>query len=194
MSHPRHRHFSGLSCVFVNPRIVDKMTDIPIFSQSRTFKLACATAVLLALTSLPVQAGSRYQPNAAGDEVTDTTTGLVWRRCAEGQTWNGSTCAGNGQSMTWEAALASAKTQASSTGQAWRLPNAKELTSLVKYSQILPAIDTKAFPNTPSTWFWSSTPYLGDPAYAWYVAFNYGYVDLDTHDGNSSVRLVRNSP
>jgi hypothetical protein len=48
-------------------------------------------------------------------EVLDTATGLVWRRCAEGQAWTGSTCGGTPVTLTWQAALDHAKQQASAT-------------------------------------------------------------------------------
>lgn len=40
-------------------------------------------------------------------------------------------------------------------------------------------------------WFWSSSPAAGFSGYAWYVYFNYGYVDDSNKDYAEYVRLVR---
>lgn len=134
--------------------------------------------------------------SADGQEVTDTKAGLIWRRCAEGATFNGSTCIGStetgGTSYSHEPAFAQAKTQAIATGLAWRLPNIKELANL---SADLAGY-TVAFPGAPE-WLWSSTPQAGDPYSAWTVQRS-GSVDASL--GNRTVntyirmRLVRNAP
>lgn len=159
----------------------------------------CRTALALA-TSFGLWAAAtsawatdpRFVPNISGEEVTDTQTGLIWRRCSEGQTWTGSACGGSAGLYAWESALAEAKSVAGSTGVAWRLPNVKELQTLVHRGSIKPAVDSSVFPNTPSSWFWTSTPYAGDACCAWYVNFFDGYVSTDRRYGyNGAVRLVR---
>lgn len=137
---------------------------------------------------------SRFVPSASGEEVTDTQTGLIWRRCVEGQTWAGNTCVYSSLvRYTWEEALARAKSTAVSTRVAWRLPNVKELQSLVNRGVLNPAIDSGTFPNIPEyTPFWTSTPYAGDASNAWSVEFSYG--GNVVYLGRSSylyVRLVR---
>jgi hypothetical protein len=90
--------------------------------------------------------------------VTDTATGLTWKRCSEGQSWDGATCAGSAMYHTWQQALQVADT-ASYAGQSdWRLPNAKELASIVEQACYSPAIDEAVFPATPSSYYWSSSP------------------------------------
>jgi hypothetical protein len=145
-------------------------------------------AVALLLAAASAQSDTRYTYSTAGDEVTDSKTGLIWRRCSEGQTWSGSTCTGTAANYTHEQALAQAKAQTGTAG--WRLPNVKELTSIADKTRISPAIDPAAFPATPSEWYWSSTPYAGDSGYAWYVNFDNGYVDFSVRV-SYRVRLVR---
>lgn len=101
---------------------------------------------------------------AEGDKVTDLSTGLVWRRCAEGSAWNGTTCTGHARMVTWQTALELAQA-ANHDGATWRLPNATELFSLVDDSRFSPAINVTAFPgmhSLPIDNFWTSTPRLPD--------------------------------
>lgn len=145
--------------------------------------IACLVA-----TASPALAQSRFSYSSDGSEVTDSKTGLVWRRCVEGMTWSGSTCTGTAGWVTHEAALLHAKTQ---TG--WRLPSVRELASIVDRSRKEPAIDITAFPGTPPANFWSSSPYVGDPASAWYVGFAGGSIYPNLRDCcyGGPVRLVR---
>lgn len=41
----------------------------------------------------------------------------------------------------------------------WRMPTVEELFGLADRSRVDPAIDVDAFPDTKSTWYWTSTPY-----------------------------------
>jgi hypothetical protein len=152
-----------------------------------------ATLYFLCLLGImPVAASAQpYTISTDGSEVTDQKTGLIWRRCSEGMSWNGTTCAGTASTYTHEAALQRAAAQASSTGVAWRLPNIKELTSIADKSRSNPAIDTTAFPATPANWFWSASPYVGYSNYAWFVDFDSGYVYYDDRNFSYYVRLVR---
>lgn len=149
----------------------------------------CWLAVLGLLAGLAgaAQAQARYSYSSDGSEVTDSKTGLIWRRCSEGQSWSAGTCSGTAATYTHEQALAQAKTQ-----PGWRLPNVKELFSIIDKSRSNPAIDATVFPATPSTYYWSGSPYKGNDAVAWDVNFDNGFVDLSSSRVNSSqVRLVR---
>jgi hypothetical protein len=121
--------------------------------------------------------------------TTHTPSGLVWKRCAEGQTWSGSTCTGTASTYTWYAALALSSTFAGNSD--WRLPTTEELSSLADYTTFSPAINTGVFPNTPSSLFWSGSPDAYHSGYAWGVYFNYGHVNYGGRNDDGSVRLVR---
>jgi len=141
------------------------------------------------LTTAPAQAQSRYSTSIDGSEVNDSQTGLVWRRCAEGMAWSGGTCTGTTATYTHEQALARAKTQSG-----WRLPNVKELGSIVDRTRSNPAIDVAAFPATSPNTFWSSSPYAGDApdvGGAWFVGFGNGSVHYNLRSYSYAVRLVR---
>ncbi|MEY4978521.1 MAG: hypothetical protein RLZZ352_791 [Pseudomonadota bacterium] len=148
--------------------------------------LAALTTAALLLSPTTVHAQSRYTYSAPGDEVTDSKTGLTWRRCSEGQTWRGSACTGTAATFTHEGAVTQAKTQVG-----WRLPNVKELVSIVDKTRSTPAIETTVFPATPSGWYWTATPYAGEASFAWSVSFNVGYVNGNYRNSSLHIRLVR---
>ena len=144
--------------------------------------LTWAWGALAACPSVPTE--DRFMASDA--QVTDRKTGLVWARCSVGQVWDGATCAGEAtRHWHWEALeLAQATT-------GWRLPSIKELSSLSDKGCLSPAIDRVAFPNTASTWYWSSTPYAGFADSAWNVNFNAVTVTAYSRLDRLAVRLVR---
>ncbi len=125
-----------------------------------------------------------YTYSTDGTVVTDVRTGLTWSRCSEGQNWNGVTCTGTATRFTLESGLAYAKAK----GGGWRVPNIKELNSIVDRSRSNPAIDIAAFPGT-LTGYHTSTPQSGGWARA--ISFdNGGNGDLP-RDLFAYLRLVR---
>ena len=72
----------------------------------------------------------------------------------------------------------------------WRLPTHAELQGILASSGY-PRIDTTWFPNTQAYAYWTSSPYVGDSGYAWYVNFDYGGVSLNGRNYYNHVRLVR---
>ncbi|MEI6263444.1 MAG: PEGA domain-containing protein, partial [Deltaproteobacteria bacterium] len=73
----------------------------------------------------------------------------------------------------------------------WRLPSLREIKTLVVFSRRSPAIDTDYFPNTQSSFYWSSTTYADSTSYAWGVYFK-GVDDHGYGKGDSYyVRAVR---
>lgn len=135
-----------------------------------------------------VRGSSSYGVNDFHDNrdgtITDRASGLMWQK------------ADSVVGMDWEKALAYAEASTIAGYEDWRLPNVKELQSIVDYSRspsatdkaaIGPAIDTTFFfiteldaGTTEYTqdygYFWSSTsayfnPLVSGYYYAWYVAF-----------------------
>lgn len=164
-------------------------------TQSR--RRVALVALLLGMTALPTLAAcpssapGRFIPSGA--EVMDTRTDLVWARCSVGQSWNGAACIGSINRMSHEQALVHAKGQ---TG--WRLPDVKELSSLVDKGCKKPSIDTTAFPSTPDTWYWTTTPdAAGSSTRVWTVDFgwrDYTFVSRINRSDFGAVRLVRVRP
>ena len=106
--------------------------------------------------------GKRFVISPDEQEVTDRLTGLTWRRCVEGQSFDGAQCAGTPLGVSWLDTLAHALQQAHDTGVAWRLPNVKELASLLEHEH-LPHIDAKAFPGAKNDVLWTSSSFPTDP-------------------------------
>jgi hypothetical protein len=136
---------------------------------------------------------SRYILNSNGT-VLDRKTGLSWMRCSLGQVWNGiySVCVGSPQIYVWENALQIAEGKTFAGFSDWRLPNIKELQSLVQNNCSNPAINLTAFPGTPDgSSFWSSSPTTGENDSAWLVVTSGGYSTSYAKWFSLSVRLVR---
>ena len=91
------------------------------------------------------------------------------------------------KSMTWQ----EAKDYAASLGNGWRLPTRTEMLTLVDDTRRDPACSV--FPDCPSDWFWTSTPWAGSASSAWYVNLGYGYSDYGyaVSDSFARVRCVR---
>ena len=130
----------------------------------------------------------RFKVVGGGTEVADSATGLVWARCTVGQQWNGSTCVGQVESYAWRDALRIGAQAAQRHGQPWRLPNAKEFASLAIDGQAGPDVDPTFFPNAPSRLYWTSSPYVGFPLYAWTF---YGYDGTVNFENALELHLVR---
>jgi len=128
--------------------------------------------------------------------VTYNKTGLTWKRCSEGLAWNGTTCTGLASTYTWQLALQQAKTLNNGGGYAgftdWRVPNQKELNSIVETQCVAPSINATIFPVTYSRWYWSASPvnYYNE-ATAFSVYFGFGADSRDPKSKANYVRLVR---
>ncbi len=89
----------------------------------------------------------------------------------------------------------------------WRIPNAKELQSIVDYEVLNPSVDAAFHQSatctgctdvtaatcscTASSDYWLSTTYAFDPDYAWDVSFYDGDVDISNKTTGQRVRAVR---
>ena len=141
---------------------------------------------------------SRFIDHGNGT-VTDNKTGLMWQKCADGQ--YGALCdQGSPATYTWQNALQRAKSLNSTSGFAnyadWRMPNIKELYSLVEITCAEPAINLAIFPSTINgleDHYWSSTPmiYTNYGQHSRTVTFYDGSTDSRYKTENGLLRLVR---
>jgi hypothetical protein len=126
--------------------------------------------------------------------VTHGLTGLMWKQCAQGL--SGAACtSGTPLATTWSAALAVAVADTTAGHADWRLPNKKELQSIVESCGFGPAINQIIFPATPGSltqwFFWSSSSYFTEPAGAAIVSFSGGQTGYGGKSTLAHVRLVR---
>ncbi len=130
--------------------------------------------------------------------VTDNLTGLIWLGNAN--------CFGQ---MTWVNAMNAANALASgacglddsSTIGQWRLPNVRELASLIDYGYFDPALSNTAgtgqwtegnpFANVPNNYFWTSSTHIRTPAQAFMVWLDSGGVNMNPRSVAASVWPVR---
>jgi hypothetical protein len=119
--------------------------------------------------------------------VTDNLTGLMWTSNANLP----------GGSKTWQEALNHANTLDLCGFDDWRLPNRKELRSLINYSLANNAatLNTLGFSNVQSNLYWSSSTYVPttDPlaANAWVALMRDGTVAFFDKTGSHFVWPVR---
>ncbi|MGE9294776.1 MAG: DUF1566 domain-containing protein [Puniceicoccales bacterium] len=122
---------------------------------------------IYAVRGNPVYGENQFVDNGDGT-ITDQATGLMWQQ------------ADSAQGMNWQDALAYAEASELAGYRDWRLPNAKELQSLVDYARAPGATASAAIdPIFASTgiinesgvadfpWYWSSTTFVNgapDPA------------------------------
>lgn len=147
--------------------------------------------------SEPTPQPARFTRDTATSDypmVTDNRTGLIWQGCAAG--FSGDACgSGSAEKKTWMEAIAYCEALDWAGQTDWRLPNVKELQSIVDYTTDYEvdhrSIDTAAFPTTPNDYFWSSTTLAAEASRAWYVRFTVGREGDNDKTTDHYVRCVR---
>ncbi len=72
----------------------------------------------------------------------------------------------------------------------WRIPTIRELLSIIDYKKYDPAI-LDGFSIGESSYYWSSTQYMGDPDKVWGIDFKDGAADSNGKAYDRRVRCVR---
>lgn len=93
-------------------------------------------------------------------------------------------------SMSWEWAKIYCDTLDLWWSTDWKLPNRKELNSILDLSTSNPIIDTTYF-TTINDNYWSSTSYSSDTDYVWITEFGYDSSGLNNKTDINFVRCVR---
>ena len=151
-----------------------------------------------------IQAGATlaYLDNGDGT-ITDSNTGFMWEKLGDDGSVHD-----KDNLYTWDNAFAvHVATLNGGAGFAghkdWRVPNVKELQSIVNYQNespaVSPAFNTGCAPGctvltcscTVSSYYWSSSTYAYYPGYAWNVGFDYGFVSYFYKSISYYVRAVR---
>ena len=152
--------------------------------------IRCAALVALAMASAAADAQESFVPAADGQEILDTRTNLVWRRCVEGMAWDGKACKGKVAKYKFGDAKKLADGAAPASGKAWRVPTKEELASLVIKQKKKPMTDVAAFPNAPSGLLWAKRPGYEDNLNGWMIDFGSGK-GFGGSGAKEGVRLVR---
>ncbi len=141
-----------------------------------------------------------YRDNGDGT-ITDLNTGLMWEKLSDDGSIHD-----KDNYYTWTAAVSSKIAALNSANYAghndWRLPNVRELESIVNYETTVPAVS----PDFNTCWggcsaltcsctissnYWSSSTFADFPAYAWLVDFYGGGTSAVSKTGSYYVRAVR---
>ena len=146
-----------------------------------------------------VMSSANFDFSTSG-EAKDTLSELVWARCVIGQTWDGTSCVGAPKKLTWKEALQAAAEQALNSGENWRLPDIKELNTIIDRQCVTPPINLTIFPNTPASQengLWTSTPYVvaeDEETNAWYMTLGFGEMNYRAVSTTNFVKLVKGFP
>jgi hypothetical protein len=120
----------------------------------------------------------------------------MWMRCLLGQTVSNDVCAGTATTYTWADALNAARALTYAGRSDWRLPNPKEVASILEDRCATPALNADLFP-TAIFGTWTSTPavttLLGVFDDVWVVGAN-GDIVAVTKNQALTVILVRKMP
>lgn len=116
--------------------------------------------------------------------VLDVVTMLKWEYCSHGQSYENGFCYGspNHYDSFSDALIAASKVEGH------RIPNIKELGTLISRICVDPAIDQSVFPDTPLNVYWSSTP--GEAGEGLIIDFTDGSEIIRDINRPKSIRLI----
>lgn len=151
---------------------------------------------------MDLQTGLSWQRCSVGFELDDANTSqleddvcqLVDQNPEDGVADNNDSDFNNDVELTysWYGAFEYADEFAQTVvGTGWRLPNLKELASLVETACFSPALNSHVFPNAAQADYWSSTPHAVTDSSAWTISFSVGEDSSITKSTNAYVLLVR---
>lgn len=127
-----------------------------------------------------------YQDNGDGT-VTDLNTGLIWMQNTADTDEDGDI--DSNDELEWQPACDYCADLSYAGHSDWRIPNRRELASIVDYGRSYPAINPVF--GCRSSIYWSGSARAGDPGGAWGVGFGSGGVYGDSKDLDGYVRCVR---
>jgi hypothetical protein len=123
----------------------------------------------------------RFAQNGDGT-VTDHLSGLMWTQNAD---------KANGKA-DWEQAISGAGSCTDGGYTDWRLPNRRELESLIDLGKYNPALPKgHPFSGVQPSYYWTSTTQANIEDGAWVIHLNIGFVAHDDKGGTHYVWYVR---
>lgn len=133
--------------------------------------------LLLTLCFPSTSVAAQFLDNADGT-VTDLGTGLIWQKQDDNT------------KRIWQGALSFCESLTLGGSSDWRLPNIKEIGSIVDYTTITPAIDSRVFVSA-SDLYWSATTVAEDTTGAWTMGFQSGIESYISKASPAYVRCIR---
>lgn len=150
--------------------------------------------LLLIVFGLSVFASEKIYTVLSRGRVKDNSTGLIWTRCSlleDDKPAFDFNCKGNRKKYSWSEAVSVCQNLNYEGESNWRLPNVKEMQSIVFYHHYstgysnISQITEEAFPNVVNTidfdnrytnpiHYWTSTVHKNDNRFAWFVDFYNG--------------------
>ena len=153
----------------------------------------------------------RFEMRSDGTAI-DSTTGLMWMRCAFGQVWQAGSCADEPKLLSWNQTIKATQGFVFAGYGDWRLPTRDELVGLVYCSSGVrrapdpdgvpgtcegdyraPTLLSAVFPNAPVHKFWSGTQDERHSFAAWGVSFVNGATGVGVRTDYVLMRLVRST-
>lgn len=121
---------------------------------------------------------SVFKDNGDGS-VTDLATSLIWQQT------------NNILSLSQAGATTYCLNLVMAGSRNWRLPEIKELGSLIDFRLVSPVIDTQVFPTPRFQLYWTSSSTASNPSRAWFVDFESGFLFSALKSQLNNVRCVR---
>ena len=136
---------------------------------------------------------ARFVDNGDGT-LSDVVTGLMWKRCPEGL--SGEDCSnGSASTLVWGGSMKAARDSTYAGYDDWRLPNMKEMQTLVDVTKNNPAQDTSVFPNPTNVlnyWTSSLTKKANPVTQSYRINFQRGLSEFVARTGSQNAQwLVR---
>jgi len=117
----------------------------------------------------------------SGSIVTDTKLGLMWQDDS----------AAKNTKKNWKDAKIYCQNLSLAGFSDWRLPTYNELLSIVDYDRYNPAI-MPSFKNVSNNgYYWSSSVFVKNSKFAWYVCYKDGLTYRHDKHADNSVRCIR---
>jgi hypothetical protein len=155
------------------------------------------------------EVGSAWMLNfTRGTSILETDSNSHYTRCVRGSVVTNNTLVDNGNGtvsdnglnltwqadeggyLSWESALNYCETLSLNGFNNWRLPNIKEMVTLVRFASN-PPIDTGMFSNAVSGSYWSGTTRVDSGGFAWGLDFSNGKIGYVYKTGAANIRCVR---
>jgi Protein of unknown function (DUF1566) len=137
----------------------------------------------------PVGVSGTFTPDASGEILTYSGTGLQYTRCQLGS--SGPLCTtGAPLVLTWQQALQASVTSRIGGFDDWRVPNLQELAAIIEPTCFINALPPD-FPAATGGVLWTSTSYALSGDGAWYVNAFGGTVSATFKSSARGVILVR---